>query len=106
MTFKNNGDSMQDKLNPRQESTQPRFAVWLGDKHFAHLAPEMSQEEDLKQELEDLQAEHRALDQKISILAQEQIIDHMTLQSYKKQKLSLKDKIADVQSNLLPDIIA
>lgn len=56
--------------------------------------------------LDTLRAAHRALDQRIVQLAQEGTRDEVELQRLKKQKLALKDRIAHMESDRIPDIIA
>jgi len=56
--------------------------------------------------LETLRAAHRALDQRIGQLALESTRDEVELQRLKKQKLALKDRIAHLESDRIPDIIA
>ena len=60
----------------------------------------------LKQKLASLHSEHRDLDQIISRLSDESTADRLQLQRLKKRKLSLKDEIARLHAQLLPDIIA
>lgn len=63
-------------------------------------------EETLRRRLEDLLSEHRDLDDVISHLAEDRPFDQLQIQRLKKRKLSLKDQITQLQSRLLPDIIA
>lgn len=67
---------------------------------------EMDRAEFLRVELELLQQEHRDLDQSIAALHEEGRADPLTLQRLKKKKLALKDKIARIEDELTPDIIA
>jgi hypothetical protein len=62
--------------------------------------------EALKAKLAALKAEHRELDQVIVRLAERAPVDQLELQRLKKRKLLLKDRIAKIESELLPDIIA
>lgn len=66
----------------------------------------MKTEEVLRIELEVFRREHADLDQAISALQDKSSADQLTLQRLKKQKLRLKDKIAQIEDRLLPDIIA
>jgi hypothetical protein len=66
----------------------------------------MDETEALKKKLSDLKAEHRQLDDEISGLLKSGTFDQLEIQRLKKRKLSLKDKILQVKSRLLPDIIA
>jgi hypothetical protein len=62
--------------------------------------------DDLRRKLEELRSEHRDLDDVIRRLAGGGIFDQIQLQRLKKRKLVLKDMIAQLESKLLPDIIA
>ena len=53
-----------------------------------------------------LRGEHRAIDQELSSIINDPIIDDLEIQRLKKRKLFLKDSIALLESRLLPDIIA
>lgn len=67
----------------------------------------MSEDEDrLRERLEELRTEHRDLDEVIARLSEQVPFDQIKLQRLKKRKLILKDLIARVESELLPDIIA
>jgi len=66
----------------------------------------MQGQEDLRRELEELRSEHRDLDDVIAHLAERAPFDQLRLQRMKKRKLLLKDQIAQLESKLLPDIIA
>lgn len=65
-----------------------------------------SAEQDVERKLAELRAAHRALDQRITQLAETLRYDQLELQRLKKQKLALKDRIARLESARLPDIIA
>ena len=67
---------------------------------------EMDREEVLQVELAVLRREHRDLDDAIHALQESGRADQLTLRRLKKQKLSLKDKIARIEDQLTPDIIA
>ena len=66
----------------------------------------MSEENALRRKLDELKSEHRDLDDVIDRLAHQLPFDQLKLQRLKKRKLMLKDQIARVESQLLPDIIA
>ncbi len=53
-----------------------------------------------------LKIRHRELDEKIAALVLTDSGNALRIQGLKKQKLALKDVIAKLESNLLPDIIA
>ncbi|CAM3041260.1 hypothetical protein SAMN04488021_10160 [Paracoccus aminovorans] len=67
---------------------------------------EMSQEEIARARLEVLRREHRDLDEAIAALTSQSLTHSLTLQRLKKQKLALKDRIAKLEDELTPDIIA
>ena len=66
----------------------------------------MKNEEVLRIELEVFRREHRDLDDAIAALSEKGTADPLTLQRLKKQKLHLKDKIAQIEDRLTPDITA
>lgn len=67
---------------------------------------EMSHEEIARTRLEVLRREHRDLDEAIAALSDQSLTHSLTLQRLKKQKLSIKDRIARLEDELTPDIIA
>jgi hypothetical protein len=62
--------------------------------------------ETLKTQLAALKSEHRDLDEVIVRIAGHSPFDQVQLQRLKKRKLLLKDQIAKIENELLPDIIA
>ncbi|MEP2920804.1 DUF465 domain-containing protein [Sulfitobacter sp.] len=68
--------------------------------------PAMKNDEVLRVELEVYRREHRDLDDAIHALNERGTADPLTLQRLKKQKLRLKDRIAQIEDRLTPDIIA
>ena len=68
--------------------------------------PEMDKTEVLRVKLEVLRREHRDLDEAITALQEHGRGDPFTIKRLKKQKLELKDRIARIEDQLLPDIIA
>jgi len=67
---------------------------------------QMDRTDVLRAELEYLKREHRDLDEAIAALDDASRSDQFTLRRLKKQKLVLKDKIARIEDELFPDIIA
>lgn len=67
---------------------------------------EMSHEDVLRVQLEVLRREHRDLDAAIDALHEAVNPDQLTLKRLKTQKLKLKDRIARIEDELTPDIIA
>ena len=74
----------------------------------SHKPPnvEMETEEVLRAKLEVLRREHRDLDEAIAALEHKGTGDPLTIRRLKKQKLGLKDRIALIEDQLTPDIIA
>ncbi|UWR27103.1 DUF465 domain-containing protein [Sulfitobacter sp. S223] len=66
----------------------------------------MKNDEVLRVELEVFRHEHRDLDDAIRALTERGTADQLTLQRLKKRKLRLKDRIAQIEDRLTPDIIA
>jgi len=60
----------------------------------------------LIQELAELKQEHRELDLSIERLADTVLDNQLQIKRLKKQKLSLKDAIARLESKLIPDLLA
>jgi len=60
----------------------------------------------LENELARLQQEHRDLDAAIDALHQSPAPDLLRLQRLKKRKLQLRDRIAFIEDQITPDIIA
>ena len=61
---------------------------------------------ELRTNLLKLKQEHRDLDSAIDALEVSGRADQLQLKRLKKKKLSLKDEIARIEDQLLPDIIA
>lgn len=70
------------------------------------MSDRLSFDEELRGRLALLEQEHRDLDQAINALLSQQSVDQLQAQRLKKRKLQLKDQIAKIQDQLLPDIIA
>lgn len=66
----------------------------------------MTDQQALKEKLAALRVEHRDLDDVITRLGEQFPVDQLQIQRLKKRKLVLKDMIARIESELLPDIIA
>lgn len=67
---------------------------------------EMNHEDVLRVQIEVLRREHRDLDAAIDALQEAVNPDQLTLKRLKTQKLKLKDRIARIDDELIPDIIA
>lgn len=66
----------------------------------------MEADEVLRVKLEVLKREHRDLDDAIHALEDLGRVDQLRMRRLKKQKLLLKDQIAQIGDQLTPDIIA
>ena len=66
----------------------------------------VNDDEDKRQQLQRLRQEHRDLDAAIAALIDSRPYDHLQSQRLKKRKLALRDKIAALEDQVLPDIIA
>jgi hypothetical protein len=62
--------------------------------------------EALKARIAALKTEHRDLDEAIARIGEQSPFNPVHLQRLKKRKLALKDLIAKLESQMLPDIIA
>ena len=58
------------------------------------------------EELESLRVEHRVLDERIEGILADGIYDDVEIHRLKKRKLRIKDQMIQLESALLPDIIA
>ncbi len=63
-------------------------------------------EEEMRKRLASLRIEHRDLDAAIDALTAAGSPDQLQIARLKKRKLRLKDQIAMIEDNLLPDIMA
>jgi hypothetical protein len=62
--------------------------------------------EEIQHRLELLKVEHRDLDHAIAALAMAPIPDQLAMARLKKRKLKMRDEIAWLTDQLIPDIIA
>jgi hypothetical protein len=72
-------------------------AIWL---------EEVMNDEGYQQLLEQLRVEHRDLDDAITALRAQAVVDQLQIARLKKKKLVLKDRIMRLEDQLVPDIIA
>ena len=67
-------------------------------------------EQELRKRLEMLKSEHRDLDVALTALREAGerggFVDQLQIARLKKRKLQLRDRIAMIEDNLIPDIIA
>ncbi|WP_136163153.1 YdcH family protein [Sphingomonas flavalba] len=62
--------------------------------------------EEAAQRLNILRIEHRDLDSAIAALAEQPLPDQLRIARLKKRKLRLRDEIAALEDQMIPDIIA
>jgi len=62
--------------------------------------------DEVRRRLTELRTEHRDLDDVIARMVTDPVVDQLRLQRMKKRKLALKDDIARLENQLIPDIIA
>src|SRR5947199_4370938 len=90
------------RIGPRDPGTfrksHPRFSI-------KYIMTD-EDERELQSELARLQQEHRDLDAAIDALHQSPAPDLLRLQRLKKRKLQLRDRIAFIEDQITPDIIA
>lgn len=63
-------------------------------------------QEEVRAKLEELRIQHRDLDDVIARIVEEVPFDQLRMQRMKKRKLQLRDQIAELEDQLIPDIIA
>jgi hypothetical protein len=79
----------------------------FNDDLFARLWLEGCMNDDgYQQQLEQLKIEHRDLDDAITALTMQPVVDQLQIARLKKKKLILKDRIMRLEDQLVPDIIA
>lgn len=66
----------------------------------------MVDEDSLREQLEELTRQHKALDDQINLMGKSQPVDFLTITKLKKEKLRVKDMISRIESMLIPDILA
>jgi hypothetical protein len=64
------------------------------------------EQEPLRRRLIELRIEHRDLDDAIARLSDMRYVDQLRIRRLKKRKLLLKDMIAKIESELIPDLDA
>ena len=67
---------------------------------------DQADEQELRERLAQLRAEHRELDSRILAIEATSPFDQISIRRLKKRKLELKDLIASLEDRLFPDIIA
>ncbi len=69
-------------------------------------AGEMSEADDLRQAIAELEQVHRELDDMISKMVERAFFDQLEVARLKKRKLRIKDSIAKLKNQLIPDLDA
>lgn len=64
------------------------------------------EQDEAKRRIIELQIEHRDLDEAINRLSEQSGVDELQLRRLKKRKLQIKDSLARLQMQLVPDIPA
>ena len=67
---------------------------------------EESEQRTLRARLQELELEHRDLDEVVRRLAETPAVDQLMVRRLKKRKLLLKDQISKLKSELIPDLDA
>lgn len=95
-------------ITPRKDDNFHRASTAFNLKPIGFRPPQMTHEDEreLEAELTRLQQEHRDLDAAIDALHQSPAPDLLRLQRLKKRKLLLRDRIAFIEDQITPDIIA
>ncbi len=62
--------------------------------------------ESLMEKIEQLRTEHRDLDEVLSRLSKDPLVDQLQIRRMKKRKLQLKDAIAELEREQFPDLSA
>ena len=96
-------------ITPRKDDNFHKASTALNLKPIGFSATaDMTHEDEreLEAELTRLQQEHRDLDAAIDALHQSPAPDLLRLQRLKKRKLLLRDRIAFIEDQITPDIIA
>lgn len=68
--------------------------------------PDGLSEEEMMKLLTRLKKEHRAIDREIKAMSETGVTDMLKMRRMKKVKLTMKDKIAFIENQITPDIIA
>ncbi len=67
---------------------------------------EISEAEDLRQSIAELERQHRELDATIAEMVERAFFDQLEVARLKKRKLRIKDSIAKLKNQLIPDLDA
>jgi hypothetical protein len=66
----------------------------------------MMNDDGIRQQLELLRIEHRDMDAAITALQEKPLVDQLQIARLKRKKLGLKDRMRQLEDQLVPDIIA
>ena len=103
-----NGAPRSLAITARKDDNFHRASTALISSYRFSATADMTNEDEreLEAELTRLQQEHRDLDAAIDALHQSPAPDLLRLQRLKKRKLLLRDRIAFIEDQITPDIIA
>jgi len=104
MVGRKRGQSISEKRPAREPFSEGLLA--FRNRSRGGAAACSMDEEQIKLRIVELQIEHRDLDDAIERLSQQPGVDELTLRRLKKRKLMLRDCIAKLQMELVPDIPA
>ena len=107
MLVSGNGRCGSLAITPRKDDNFHRASTAFRNHRVSATADMTNEDErELEAELARLQQEHRDLDAAIDALHQSPAPDLLRLQRLKKRKLLLRDRIAFIEDQITPDIIA
>jgi hypothetical protein len=79
---------------------------FMDDSSGSHPPPPEVNEADLQAELQQLRIEHKDISDAVEALEAIGQADQLQIRRFKRRKLSLKDRIRQIEDQLTPDIIA
>lgn len=98
---------MRKMLGKRRVAVLHHAGQALGARHTVTAPPEeMTHEDVLRVKLQLLRQEHGDLDAAVQAMETQSMPDMLAIKRLKKKKLELKDRIARIEDELTPDIIA
>jgi hypothetical protein len=68
--------------------------------------PSAANDDVIQMKISELRQAHQDLDAAVSALEDQPVVDQLLIARLKKQKLNLRDRIAQLEDQLTPDIIA
>ncbi len=67
---------------------------------------EFTEADDLRRSIAELEREHRELDERVAEMVERAFFDQLEVARLKKRKLRIKDSIAKLKNQLIPDLDA